>query len=179
MFFPVLIFLLLGGVVYILCAKGFCELGNLIPLLSTLGILWLSFIAIKVITPFFVMKTVASETSTYKTMVSRKEQSNKSLVNYIVYAFLFSVLFFSLLFVNIDSVVDRVRNFITDFGVEEKILQTPYFEKTIAWIFYVVNISALIGVIATLRGIASDIERKGKQYFQEERLRDFESKLRS
>lgn len=175
---PVFVFLLLGGILYILCIKGLCGLENLIPLLSVLGVLWLSFMTIKVITPLFVMKTVSSETSNYKTRISRKEQSNKSLVNYIVYALLFSVLFFSLLFVNVDSVVDWVRNFIINFGVEWNILETPYFEKTIARVFYVVNISALIGVIATLKSLASDTERKGKQYFQEEKLREFESKLR-
>ena len=176
MLFPILVFFLLGGFGYVLCTRGYCNLGNIVPLLSALGILWISFIAIKFITPFFVVKTVNSETANYKT--SRKVQTTKNLTNYIMYALFFSLLLFSLLFVNVDLVVNRLRNVITNFWLTWKFLETSYFEKTVSWIFYIFNISALIWVIATLKTLASDTERKGNQYFQEERLREFESKIR-
>lgn len=176
MLFPILVFFLLGGFGYVLCTRGYCNLGNIVPLLSALGILWISFIAIKFITPFFVVKTVNSETVNYRT--SKRAQSTKNLTNYVMYALFFSLLLFSLLFVNVDLVVNRLRNVITNFWLTWKFLETSYFEKTVSWIFYILNISALIWVIATLKTLASDTERKGNQYFQEERLREFESKIR-
>lgn len=176
MLFPILVFLLLGGFGYALCAKGYCSLGNIIPLLSALGVLWISFVAIKLITPFFIVKTVASDTASYRTL--RRSHSSKSLTDYVVYALFFSLLLFSLLFVNVDIIVHWVRSFFMDFWLTWKFLETSYFEKTVSWIFYVLNISALIWVITTLKSLASETERKGNQYFQEERLREFEAKLR-
>ena len=108
--FLFLFFFLLGGFGYVLCTRGYCNLGNIVPLLSALGILWISFIAIKFITPFFVVKTLSSETANYRT--SKRAQSTKNLTNYVMYALFFSLLLFSLLFVNVDLVVDWLRNVI-------------------------------------------------------------------
>lgn len=85
------------------------------PILSALGVLWISLIAIKIITPFFIGKPHTETISTYRNLRDRKAERIKNLTNYIMYAILLSVLFFSLLFLNIEAIAETLKQFCNDF----------------------------------------------------------------
>ncbi len=178
MLFPIMVFLLLGGFGYAICTKGYCTIGNILPLLSGLGVLWISFIMIKLITPLFIGKSASLDASYEKITSDKRSIRVKNLTKYISYALLLSLLLFSLLFVNIDDLVNGVREYCRDIGISAKITENTHFKSVVARCFYVLNISALIGTISTLKMIANDANLRGNEYLQERKLRDLEAKMK-
>lgn len=178
MLFPIMLFVILWSIGYLACSKSKCSVQSIMPILSALGVLWISLIAIKIITPFFIGKPHTETISTYRNLRDRKAERIKNLTNYIMYAILLSVLFFSLLFLNIEAIAETLKQFCNDFWWKGSFFDKGYFENFITWIFYVVNISAIVGVISTLKMIANENERSN-EYFQEQKLREFESRNRN
>lgn len=177
MLFPILVFLLLGGFGYAVCSKGYCTLGNMLPLLSGLGVLWITFIVVKFVTPIFIGRVAVEHGGTYN-LSDRRALRMKNLTNYILYALLLSLILFSLLFVDVDGIAESIRTFISDFGWKRAFVEGEYFRNLVAWFFYMVNIAALMGVISTLKMVAGDAERRGQERFQEQKLRDFEKRTK-
>ncbi len=115
MLFPIVLFLILGSLGYLACSKGMCNMQSIMPILSSLGVLWISLIAIKIITPLFIGKPSVDTNSSYRSIRDRKAEKAKNLTNYIMYAILLSILFFSLLFLNIEAIAESLEQFCTDF----------------------------------------------------------------
>lgn len=178
MLFPIMVFLLLGGFGYAVCTKGYCTVGNILPLLSGLGVLWISFILIKLITPLFIGKSASLDASYEKITSNKRSIRIKNLTKYISYALLLSLLLFSLLFVNIDELVNGVKEYCWNLGISAKIIENIHFKSIVARCFYILNISALIGTISTLKMIANDANLRGNEYIQERKLRDLEAKMK-
>lgn len=139
--------------------------------------LWITLIAIRLITPFFIGRVAVEKGGNY-TIPDKKALKAKNLTKYISYTLVLSLLLVSLLLIDAEKMTEAIRNFCWGFGRDWKFLDTNYFKNIVAWFFYMLNISALIGVISTLRMVAGETERRGNEAFQEQKLRDFESKIK-
>lgn len=173
---PILFFVALGGLTFLLCTKGYCTISTIVPMLSGLGVLWVSLRAIRFITPFFIGEVAKAENASYRTMNDMQKQSMKNLTNYIIYAFLLGLLLFILLFIDPRSLAESSKDFLGEIGISRSILEGEYFGDVMAWLFYVLNISALIGIISTLKMIANDSSRRVNDRLQQLRLRAFEER---
>ena len=150
-------------------------LGLLVPILFFV-VLWVSLRAIRFITPFFIGEVAKAENASYRTMNDMQKQSMKNLTNYIIYAFLLGLLLFILLFIDPRSLAESSKDFLGEIGISRSILEGEYFGDVVAWLFYVLNISALIGIISTLKMIANDSSRRVNDRLQQLRLRAFEER---
>lgn len=182
LFVPLLSLFLLGVILYYACSEGYCTMERGYPIISTLGVILVSLFVIKQLTPFFIWDIDLNKTDEAPSSFTKKPQFSKvsklSFHYSIFYLLLMSIFLFTLVYVNTASLAEHVQNFCFDLWWGREFFESKEFKNLIAWIFYILNVSALLGVIATLRIVYSASKRYSFQFLEHKKLTDFEQRLR-